>query len=217
MPVDAEEYARTISVTGFINSYYQVRDVLSYRPRRVLIVGVGTGLEPLILRQKFGLEVTTFDVDERFRPDCVGSVHDMNGFRSGQFDVVVASHVLEHLPFRYFDTAVSELARVATHAVVYLPFGGRNLSWRFVYAQRVRKYMFGINLPPLRRIDGESPALQAGHHYWEIGYRGFSLRSVAEILGRHFTIDTRYHNQDWTYSLNFLLTSRNPSPGGMGP
>src|SRR5512138_2886992 len=208
MPVDAEAYSRALSLSGFINAYYQLRDVLSYRPRRVLVVGVGVGLEPLLLREKFGVEVTTYDVDARFGPDVVGSVHDMHAFGDGQFDVVVASHVLEHLPFDYFDRCVDELARVARHAVVYLPYGGRHLELKITWAQRVREWALRLHLPPLRRIAGDRPELQEGHHYWEAGYPGFSVASLTRRLSRRFTIDRRYHNRDWTYSLNFLLTSR---------
>jgi hypothetical protein len=208
MPVDAEAYARTLSVSGFVNAYYQVRDVLSYRPRRVLIVGVGVGLEPLILREKFGLEVTTYDVDARFGPDVVGSVHDMRAFADKQFDVVVASHVLEHLPFAHFDRCVDELARVAHHAVVYLPYAGRHLEWKFTWAQRVREYAARLRIPPLARITGNALELQEGHHYWEAGYPGFSLSALTKRLSRRFTVDRRYHNRDWTYSINFLLSAR---------
>jgi hypothetical protein len=208
MPVDAAEYARALSPSGFLNAYYQLRDVLSYRPRRVLVVGVGVGLEPLVLREKFGVEVTTLDVDARFGPDVVGSVHDMAAFADRQFDVVVASHVLEHLPFAYFDQSVDELARVARHAVVYLPFAGRHLELKLTYAQRVREWAARLRLPPLARITGNEPCLQEGHHYWEVGYRGFSPGALARRFERRFTIDRRYHNRDWAYSINFLMTAK---------
>lgn len=208
MPVEAGEYARRLSVSGFVNAYYQLRDVLSFAPRRVLIVGVGVGLEPLILREKFGLEVTTYDVDGRFGPDVVGSVHDMRAFADKQFDVVVASHVLEHLPFAYFDRCVDELARVAHHAVVYLPYAGRHLELKLTWAQRVREYAARLRIPPLRRIAGDKAELQEGHHYWEAGYPGFSLAALTRRLSRRFVVDRRYHNRDWTYSINFLLTAR---------
>jgi hypothetical protein len=208
MPVEAEAYARSLSLTNFVNAYYQVRDVLEYKPRRVLIIGVGVGLEPMVLRDKFGIEVTTYDIDARFGPDVVGSVHDMGAFADKQFDVVVASHVLEHLPFAYFDRVVDELARVAKHAVVYLPYAGRHFEWKFTYAQRVREYALHLSIPPLRRVVGDKPELQAGHHYWECGYRGFSPAKLTRLFSRRFTVDRRYHNRDWTYSINFLMTAR---------
>ncbi len=208
MPVDAEQYAKALSLTTFVNAYYQIRDTLRLSPRRVLVIGMGTGIEPLILRHKFGLDVTTFDIDDRFRPDVVGSVHDMAMFAGRTFDVVIASHVLEHLAFSYLEPALREIARVGTYALVYLPFAGRHLEWRFVYSQRLREYAARLRIPPLRTVSGERPELQEGQHYWECGMRGFSVQRIERIMSKHFTIVTAYQNDDWKYSMNFVLASR---------
>lgn len=208
MPVDAEVYRSDVSLTHFINGYYQVRDALSFAPRRVLVVGVGVGIEPILFREKYGLEVTTLDIDERFGPDVLGSVHDLSAFEAGRFDVAIASHVLEHLPFPYFEDALRELARVARNAVVYLPYGGRHLEWRFTYAQRFREYALKVRIPPLRRVTGRSLDLQSGEHYWEVGFPGFSVAEITRVITRYFTIKASYQNPDWKYSYNFVLISR---------
>ena len=133
MPVSGQEYAGNFSFTNFVNLYYQVRDALCYSPRSVLIVGVGVGLEPSLLRSRFGMEVTTFDIDPVFGVDQVGSVHDMAMFSDGKFDLCIASHVLEHLPFEYFEIALQEIARVSSHALVYLPYGVRFFEFKFAF------------------------------------------------------------------------------------
>jgi hypothetical protein len=207
MPHDAEEYAHKYSLTHFINSYYQIRDCLSYAPKHVLVIGVGVGLEPILLRNKFGIEVITLDIDSGFKPDCVGSVHMMPMFSDLQFDVCIVSHVLEHLPFRYFEESLREIARIARHAVIFLPYGGRHLEWKFSYAQRFREYKLALTIPPLRKISGESLDLQQGEHYWECGYRNFDVKKITAIMARYFSIDACYHNPEWKYSINFNLSS----------
>jgi hypothetical protein len=213
MPVDAKEYAGNLSPVNFLNAYYQILDALKYQPRRILIVGVGVGLEPIILRHKFKLDVQTIDIDGGFEPDYVGSVHDMNMFYDHQFDVVIASHVLEHLPFSFFPACLKELSRIARHAVIYLPYGGKHLEWKFILSQRTREFSVRLRLPPLARVNGKERVLQAGHHYWECGYRGFSVKKISSIIEAYFNIDRMYHNQDWKYSLNFLLTSHGLAQG----
>lgn len=207
MPHNAEEYAQKYSITHFVNSYYQIRDCLRYSPEHVLVVGVGVGLEPILLREKFGIKVSTLDIDPGFKTDYVGSIHTMPMFLDRQFDVCIASHVLEHLPFRYFEESLQEIARVAKHAVIFLPYGGRHLEWKFSYAQRVREYKVTLNIPPLKKISGEALDLQNGEHYWECGYRKFGIKRITTIMARHFVVDTFYHNPDWKYSINFNLTS----------
>jgi len=210
MPLDASEWCKRLSVVQFVNAYYQIRDCLAYGPCSVLIVGVGHGLEKSLLAEKYGIAVTTLDIDPGFDPDFVGSVHDMDMFAEQQFDVVIASHVLEHLPFSLFDQALGELTRVARHAIVYLPFGGRHNEIKLVTVQRVKELCLRFSLPPIRnwRITGEEPVLQGGHHFWEIGYRGFGLKRVQGVMEKHFVVDRTYRNPEWLYSQNFLLTSR---------
>lgn len=213
MPLDVQKFASAYSQTNFLNAYYQIRDVLSYQPKRILIIGVGVGLEPIILRHKFKLDVSTLDIDNEFQPDYVGSVHQMDMFSSQQFDAVIASHVLEHLPFSYFPTCLKELC-VAKHAVIYLPYAGRNLEWKFTWSQRYREYSIKLHIPPKGRISGQQRELQQGYHYWECGYPDFSVKTISSMIDKYFLIDCMYHNQDWKYSMNFRLTSRIMEQGG---
>lgn len=208
MPHDAKDYATKYSLTHFINMYYQIRDCMSYNPSKTLLIGVGVGMEAIILREKFCVAVSTLDIDPGFRPDFVGSVHSMDMFDDMQYDVAIVSHVLEHLPFRYFPSSLSELARVARHVILYLPYGGRHLEWRLIYAQRYREYSAKLTIPPIKKVSGEALELQTGEHYWECGYRNFSVSKISKIISQYFDIDACYQNRDWKYSMNFKLTSK---------
>jgi Methyltransferase domain len=215
MPVDREAWARKIHLSNFVNTYYQLRDMGGFPTvRRVLNIGPGAGLDPLVQRWR-GYEVTTFDVDSTFSPDVLGSVHDMHMFKDGQFDIAIASHVLEHLPLSYLDAALAEIARVAGNALIYLPVNGLSLQFRFLMQYRrewdwskiidVRKWW--------RRPDAKVARYMGGQHYWEIGLRGCSRREIEERMARHFKVRDSYRNHDWRPSMNFILAARGqPSP-----
>lgn len=209
MPGDRIAWRSQLHRSNFVNTYRQYEDIRSCGSvRNILIIGPGQGLDTAVLRWT-GYEVTTFDIDETFEPDVIGSVHDMDMFRDGQFDVVTASHVLEHLAVPYLDGALAELARVAKHAIVYLPIYGRHVQVRV--APGFKDLDLAVNVDVfnyLHKPDGITPQYAAGQHFWEIGMRGFRVRDVIRRLTPHFEIMNHYRNTDWTMSYNFVLRSR---------
>ncbi len=209
MPLDREAWRRELHLSNFVNAYYQYRDVAScIEQGRVLVVGPGQGLDTNVLRWR-GYDVTTFDIDATFEPDVIGSVHDLSMFADGQFDVVIASHVLEHMAVAYLDTALGELARVARFAIIYLPIHGRQMQLRFVPGFKGIDLSFVVDLfNRFHRPDGVTPRYAAQQHFWEVGMRGFRLRDVERRLAAHFEVIRAYRNQDWPVSQNFVLRSK---------
>ena len=209
MPVDRAAWKRELHLSNFTNSYYQYRDVQRCGDgRRLLIVGPGQGLDTHIFKWR-GYDVTTFDIDDTFGPDILGSVHDMHMFADGQFDVVIASHVLEHLALAYLDRALEEIARVGRCALIYLPVAGRHAQLRAVPGFRNIDLSVVIDLfNYFGKPDGRVSQYCQGQHFWEIGRRGFSVRQVRRRLARRFEILDHYRNRDWTPSYNFVLRSR---------
>ena len=210
MPIDRESWRKELHLSNFVNSYYQYRDVTKWvgvNPS-VLIIGPGQGLDTEVLKWR-GCRVTTFDIDEVFRPDVIGSCHEMPMFGNAQFDVVIASHVLEHLPLPYLDLALAEVARVGRYAIFYLPVAGRHTLMRFVPGFK------GIDWSLLfdsckfwERPDGVSAKYCGGQHYWEIGYRGFRLNDLRKRFSPMFALLDSYRNKDWLPSHNFVLRSK---------
>jgi SAM-dependent methyltransferase len=209
MPIDRETWAKVLSLSNFINSYYQYRDLQSLeRVRRVLVIGPGQGLDTSVFRWR-GYDVTTLDIDATFHPDFVGSVHDMSMFADGQFDVVTASHVIEHQAEPYLDSSLREIARVGRHALIYLPVAGRHAQLRLTPG------VLGIDWSVIfdifnyfHRPDGVTPRYCLQQHFWEIGMRGWRVKDVAHRLECHFEIMKHYRNCDWTVSYNFVLRSK---------
>ena len=216
MPVDREAWSRELHLSNFINSYYEYRDLQSLPScQSVLIVGPGQGLDVQILRWR-GYSVETFDIDATFRPDHEGSVHDLSRFQRAQFDVVIASHVLEHLAAPYLDTTLAEISRVSRHALVYLPVAGRHAQLRFQPGIKEIDWGFIADFfDYFRQCDGLTPRFMSGQHFWEVGRRGFGVKSLLRRFARHFAIVRHYRNRDWLPSHNFVLASlanRNADP-----
>jgi hypothetical protein len=171
-------------------------------------VGPGQGLDTAVLRWR-GYEVTTFDIDATFGPDEVGSVHDLGRFDDQQFDVVLASHVLEHLPESYLDTALAEIARVARYAIVYLPVHGLHLQLRFLPGLYDLDFSVVIDVfNYFRSPNGERADYMEGQHYWEVGMRRFRVTDLVRRMSRQFVVLTSYRNKDWLPSRNFVLRSK---------
>jgi hypothetical protein len=209
MGVDREAWARELPLCAFVNAYYQVRDVASLpNCQRVLVVGPGQGLVVPILQWR-GYSVETFDIDTTFAPDHLGSVHDLSRFPNARFDVIVASHVLEHLAEPYLDTALAEMARVGRYSLIYLPVAGRYAAVRIQPGTLNLDWQLRFNLfNYLERPDGITRKYARGEHYWEIGRRGFRVKDVKARLARRFVILQAYRNVDWLPSYNFVVQSR---------
>jgi len=209
MPLDREKWAGELHLSNFINSYYQYRDLqLCGDAKRILIIGPGQGLDTQILKWR-NYEVTTFDIDDTFNPDVIGSVHDLSMFADASFDVVIVSHVLEHLAVAYLDSCLAELARVGRYCLIYLPVAGRHFQWR------LRMDLKGIDLSCIldlfnffARPDGVTRRYGGGQHYWEVGMSGFRVGDMTQRFSNFFRVISKYRNRDWLPSYNFVLESQ---------
>lgn len=210
MPIDREAWRKELHLSNFVNSYYQYRDVSQWvgADASVLIIGPGQGLDAAILKWR-GYRITTFDIDATFEPDAIGSCHDMPMFASGEFDVVIASHVLEHLPLPFLDAALREIARVGRHAIFYLPVAGRHTALRLMPGFKGWDWSAILDLRRFwERPDGVNARYCGGQHYWEVGYRGFRVADLLRRFSRSYQVLASYRNKDWLPSHNFVLRCR---------
>lgn len=211
MPVKAEQWKSDINLSLFVNTYYQYRDLqrLGLSGKRILVVGSGQGLDALVYRWK-GYDVTTFDIDNAFGPDVIGSVHDLSQFDDKSFDAVVASHVLEHLPESFLDKALAEIARVGNGAIIYLPVHGRHIQLRLIPGFGGIDVSFTLDIfNYFEKPDGKSARYMDGHHYWEVGMRGFRVADLKRRFGQYFDVIKCYRNKDWLPSQNFVMRPKN--------
>ena len=207
MGIDTQAWANEVNLSNMVNVHYEYRDALELDDvRKVLLIGVTNGVEADFLSSR-GLQVTTFDIDPTFGPDELGSCDDLSRFSDRQFDLVIASHVLEHLPLPRLDVALREIARVARFALIYLPVAGRCISVRVAMGSR-RSWTFRLDLYRYwHRPSGVDRVYRFGEHYWEVGYRGFRKTDIRKRLERYFRVVREYRNPDWLPSFNFVLSS----------
>lgn len=209
MPVDMDVWLSSLGISSFINAYYQYRDLEKLpKKKSVLIVGPGQGLAVAILKWR-GYNVTTIDVDQSVQPDLICSVHDMGIFKDKQFDVVIVSHVLEHLPPKLLPNALSEIRRVGEYSIVYLPHAGKRLFINIDFGIRnivIRAIFDFVN--KFRKPFDDSPRFCENQHYWEIGVPGYSKKQMRCIFLKDFKIISEYRNYFWPVSYNYVLQAR---------
>jgi 2-polyprenyl-3-methyl-5-hydroxy-6-metoxy-1,4-benzoquinol methylase len=203
VPTDHYAPAAYDELHRWASYWHQIQAVVRTGARRVLEVGVGSGVLSAYLRQRLGLDVTTCDFDASLRPDLVGDVRQLDAVVPEQsFDAVVAFQVLEHLPFADFVPALRQLARASRrHVILSLPHYGwsvqgrlRLWKWNWAFSRRVSRF-------PRWQFNGE--------HHWEIGTRGHALRRVRAAVASVLAIERDYFCPDYSY--HYFFETRKPA------
>jgi ubiquinone/menaquinone biosynthesis C-methylase UbiE len=169
-------------------SYWrQIKEVLSCAPKNILEIGVGDRVFSSYLKNNTDIKYISLDIASDLQPDVIASI-DKIPFPDNSFDTVCAFEVLEHLPWEKFKGALSELYRVSnSFVIISLPHWGRHFSCelRLPFFKKIRfQYKFSF-FPIPHRFDGQ--------HYWEIGKRGYPLRTIKEqIKNSGFKIKNDY-------------------------
>lgn len=193
---DHYEFFKYFDKRRWVSVWHQVDEVVALTPRKVLEVGIGSGLFKTVACA-FGLSVETLDVDPELKPDYVGSAVAMP-FDDGDYDVVCAFQMLEHLPFDESLKAFQEMARVAkSNVVVSLPD-----------AQNVWRYIFHVPKMGERQVLVRRPGWRPtnhqfdGEHHWEVNKSNYALEEVircfestanARLLKTYRVMENPYH------------------------
>jgi len=193
---------------SYLHLYNQVRDVFDVVNKnkiinpKILIIGVGDDLLKIVLENKFQFTIKTIDIDPELEPDYVGSVDNLQEVFSEKFDIVVCAHVLEHLPYKYFNKSLEQLKSIADNALIYLPIAKVGVSLGFgIYPLFFKKiYFISTWFFKKHKFDGQ--------HYWEIGVQEHSLNKTKAEIKKYFNIEKEYNPENWLYSYNFVLKSK---------
>lgn len=166
------EFSRYVDKLRWASMWHQIDEIVKLKPEKVLEIGPGPGIFKATAIA-VGLTVETLDIDPELQPDHVASVFEMP-FEDGDFDVVCAFQMLEHLPYEASVQAFAEMVRVSrSHVVISLP--DARPMWRYqIYVPKLGIYDYLVPRPqlnvPVHVFDGE--------HYWEINKRAYPLSRV---------------------------------------
>ncbi len=179
-----------LTLHRFISYFYQLDAIRRAKPSKILFIGVGDGMVPGFLKKHPGYSVTTLDIDPKLSPDITGDVRKLP-CKDGEFDLVCAFEVLEHLPFEDSVQAIAEIARVSSKEVlISVPHRrtGFELVLRFPFMRSLvgNSYIRFAALFPVR-FPGHAVSTQ---HYWEIDGATTKLASVRNAFREHFDIQS---------------------------
>jgi len=166
----------------------QVEEIKKLKPKKVLEIGVGNGDVSKNLKARYS--TVTLDIDKKLNPDIVSDVRGMP-FEENSFDLVLCAEVLEHIPFKHFRKAISEICRVTRkYAVITLP---RTSSATKPITKNLILKRIGYPLP----------------HYWEIDWLGTPYSKVKRIISERFEVldDYRFKQKP---NHHFFILSKLP-------
>jgi len=196
------EWHRYYGEKRILQQWYQVHLLEGLAVRRVLEVGPYLGLVTALL-DNAGYDVTTLDhVPRPFaRPDVRHVQADLAALRPEQisgFDAIICCETLEHMPWRDSAAALRTFHDSgARYLIISVPYEAPQLH----VLLHVNRHAFRQHCTLRKGRSGRSfPAPADPHgHYWEIGYRGYTLEawerrldeSGWRIVSRSFTTPSR--------------------------
>lgn len=175
------------------NSYFnQIKGVEKSGAEKILLVGIGDGIVPSVLRH-MGKSVTTFDNCAELHPDIVGDVREIGSILKGNlYDGCVCCEVLEHLPFLYFEGIIEQIyellvpnAEAEGQLILSLPQGGYGAD--LVDIVSIREGSFHDF--QMTRTGADKEFVPNGSHRWEVGFKGYSKERILKILNPYFLIE----------------------------
>lgn len=203
--VEPSHYKTGYDNRGRWSSYWlQIAEVTAVAPRTVLEIGPGNGTVSEYMKRVLDIDVTTVDIDVNLSPDIVSDIAAMP-FSDNSFDLVLASEVLEHVPFSHAAHALGELRRVASTAVVSVPNASRYVAQVFLGYGSRRVRLMGFDGSRFLRRPADFP-IGEHEHYWEINRGQVSLQMFKEAVEEAgWSIDREYRNPDFPIHHFFVL------------
>jgi len=179
--------------------WYQINSVIKTNSKNILEIGVGNKTVSTYLKNR-NIKITTVDINPSLKPNYVLDVTKLTQkLKQNSFDCVLCAEVLEHIPFKYFEKALEQIKQITSeHAIISLPYSALKMKISFKISLFKEK-IFYINFPfPLfHKYDG--------HHYWEVGKKGYNFKKIIKIIKRKFKIEKYFLVPEHQDHMFFIL------------
>ncbi len=180
------------------SSYYsQIKEVVEFSPRNVLVIGVGDNIVVEILKMQ-GIEVYTMDFDETLKPDFTLDVRDIDQIPM-HFDTILCCQVLEHMPFKDFKPTLDKMMGKTEKLILSLPIQhSRPFSFFKIQRAFIRHILFSVPRFNKRfEFDGE--------HHWEMNTKGYLKKKISAIIKHDYDICREYIQPENVYHYFFII------------
>lgn len=211
------EFSSYVNKERWISYYYQLKEVIETRPRKVLIIGRGDNIVPKILQEIFSnenikmrslsencpCEIKTFDYDNSLIPDYLGDIRDIDKIIDSKYDCILCCQVLEHLEWCFFEEIIQKIRLICDGSLI-LSLPRRNVSFRVKIDLPKIHYKGIIHFPRF----WEGKFLFNGEHYWEVDTNICTHKTLCEIVSKYFVIKNEYLVFENPYHWFLILNSK---------
>jgi ubiquinone/menaquinone biosynthesis C-methylase UbiE len=155
-------------------------------------------------------EEIRFDIDEKVKPDIIGSMTDMSCVESGSVDAIYSSHNIEHLYPHEVGVALQEFHRVLRDdGFVMLTCPDLQSVCKLVAEDKLTEAAYTSPAGPIAPIDmlyGLRSSMMAGNLY--MSHRsGFTLKTLIGTF-KHFGFESVAGSRRENYFDLFCLASK---------
>jgi hypothetical protein len=203
----AFEFGYYLNKNRWASYYQQIDEVISSGCQNILVVGVGDGVVPILLKHLLpNATVLTIDYLSSLKPDIEGDIINIKSLiKDRQTDCILCCQVLEHIEFKYFEQILSDMSSICKRLILGLPYTHRSLLKVHIKIPKIKAIDFEITIP--RKFKGMG---WVGGHYWELG-GSYSIKEIDKIVKRYYTVAKKYHVPECKYHLMYVLDSGNES------
>ena len=189
----------------------QITEVLSKDFESILIIGVGDGVVPLVIKhciaqKNQNTRVYTLDNEEALNPDIVGDIRDVKKLTSHlKIDCILCCQVLEHIEFHYIEQILKDFSTIAQNVIISLPHSRRSIFKLNLKIPKFKQFNIEILIP--KKFQGIKVHK---YHHWEVGRWGecHSVKNIETMLKKDFIISKKFHVPDMKYHLFYVLETR---------